>query len=110
MPDSESMLLRRSNLFLLFLAVSSILLLLVFAHAGYRQRADAVVLRQKAEMVRTLGLTDICLFTEARYTRHPSQSDIHTPFQDSPTGLEYFPSGTIVMPPPLLRKLNGKLD
>jgi hypothetical protein len=109
LPDSESMLLRRSNLFLLFLAVSGILLLLVFAHAGYRQRADAVVLRQKAEMVRTLGITDLCLFTEASYTRHPSQSDIQTPFQDSPVSLEHFPSGALFAPP-LPRKQNGKLD
>ncbi len=27
-------------------------------------------------LVQRLGLTDICLFTEARYTRHPSQADI----------------------------------
>ncbi|MBE0559000.1 MAG: hypothetical protein IH628_17365 [Proteobacteria bacterium] len=100
--------LRRSNLFLFFLAVNIALLFLLFVHAGYRQRADATVLRQKTEMVRTLGLSDICLFTEASYTRHPSQSGIHTPFQDSPMSLEHFPSGAIVMPPPTFRKLNEK--
>ncbi len=104
------MILRRSNLFLFFLAVNTALLFLLFVHAGYRQRADATVLRQKTEMVRTLGLTDICLFTEASYTRHLSQADIHTPFQDLPMSLEHFPSGALVMPPPALRKLHEKRD
>lgn len=104
------MIFRRSNLFLFFLAVNAALLLLLFIHAGYRQRADATDLRRKTEMVRTLGLADICLFTEASYTRHLSQADIHTPFQDLPMSLEHFPSGAIVMPPPALRKLNAKRD
>jgi hypothetical protein len=104
------MTLRKSNLFLFFLAGNIALVFLVFVHAGYRQRGDATVLRQKTEMVRTLGLTDICLFTEASYTRHLSQTDIHSPFQDSPMSLEHFPSGSLVMPPPMLRKLNEKLD
>ncbi len=104
------MALRRSNLFLFFLMVNTALLFLLFVHAGYRQRVDGTVLRQKTEMVRTLGLTDICLFTEASYTRHLSQADIHTPFQDLPTSLEHFPSGALVMPPSALRKLNEKRD
>lgn len=104
------MILRRSNLFLLFLAINTVLLFLMFVHAGYQQRVDATALRHKAEMVRTLGLTDICLFTEASYTRHLSQTDIHTPFLETPTSPEHFPSGALVMPPPTLRKLNEKLD
>jgi hypothetical protein len=102
------MILRKSNLFLFFLVGNIALLFLLFVHAGYRQKADATVLRQKTEMVRALGLTDICLFTEASYTRHLSQADIHTPFQDSPVSLEHFPSGALAMPPPTLRKLNEK--
>jgi hypothetical protein len=104
------MICRRSSLFLLFLVVNTALLFLMFVHAGYRQRADVAVLHQKAVMVRTLGLTDMCLFTEASYTRHMSQADIHTPFLGTPTSMEHFPSGALVMPPPLLRKLNEKLD
>ena len=44
-------------------------------------------------------LTDLCLFTEARYTRHPAMADAHAAFQDHPTALEHFPSGTLVAPP-----------
>ena len=48
-------------------------------------------------------LTDLSLFTEARYTRHLTQADRHTPFQDHPFALEHFPSGSLVTPPDLLR-------
>jgi hypothetical protein len=50
-------------------------------------------------MARRLELTDLAIFTEARYTRHLSQADLHTPFQDSPLSFEHFPSGLIIMPP-----------
>jgi len=49
-------------------------------------------------MVSTLGLTDITLFTEARYTRHPSQADRHSAFQDHPGSMEHFPTGSFVAP------------
>jgi hypothetical protein len=39
------------------------------------------------------------LFTEARYTRHPSQADLHSAFQDHPLALEHFPSGSLITPP-----------
>ena len=46
-----------------------------------------------------LLLTDPALWTEARYTRNPSQADFFTPFQDFPGSLEHFPAGSIVVPP-----------
>ncbi len=49
--------------------------------------------------MRRLGLTDLALFTEARYTRHPSQADRFTPFQEHPSSLEHFPSGSVAAPP-----------
>jgi hypothetical protein len=41
-----------------------------------------------------LGLTDLCLATEARYTRHPAVSDPLTPFMDHPGAIEHFPTGS----------------
>ena len=52
----------------------------------------------KRELVRHLKLTDLSLWTEARYTRHPSQADIFTAFQDFPSSFEHFPAGSIVGP------------
>jgi hypothetical protein len=82
----------------------------MFAHASVRKKADMEFLKEKMEMVRKLELTDLCLFTEANYTRHLSQADLHTPFQDSPMSLEHFPSGALVAPPKSLRKTNEKVD
>ncbi|MDD5364874.1 MAG: hypothetical protein PHR30_05995 [Gallionellaceae bacterium] len=64
----------------------------------------------EAEMraeVAAWGLTDLALFTEARYTRHPSQADRHAAFQDHPGALEHFPSGALMPPPPHLREPTG---
>ena len=52
----------------------------------------------RERLVRELGLTDICLSTEANYTRHLSQADLTTAFQDHPLALEHFPSGTWIRP------------
>jgi hypothetical protein len=49
-------------------------------------------------LVRELQLTDLCIFTEARYTRHPAMADNHAPFQEHPTALDHFPSGSLLLP------------
>jgi hypothetical protein len=98
---------RKSILFLIYLAINIVLLFLMFTHASLKERADMKSLKEKAEMVRKLELTDLCLFTEANYTRHLSQADLHTPFQDSPMSLEHFPSGALVEPP-MRKKRDGE--
>jgi hypothetical protein len=62
-----------------------------------RQRAGDVI--EMSALAGRLGLTDLALFTEARYTRHPSQADLHSAFQDHPLALEHFPSGSLITPP-----------
>src|SRR5512139_1231021 len=101
---------RKSDVFLIYLAINIVLLFLMFSHASLKERADMESLKEKIEMVKRLELTDLCLFTEANYTRHLSQADLHTPFQDSPMSLEHFPSGALVEPPKSLRKTNKKVD
>lgn len=46
-----------------------------------------------------LGLTDLCLATEASYTRHPAATGLTVAFQDHPGALEHFPSGSFWAPP-----------
>jgi hypothetical protein len=55
-------------------------------------------------MVNKYGLTDLCLFTDARYTRNPAMADFATPFQDHPSSMEHFPSGSIIGPPAHVRQ------
>ncbi len=95
---------RKSNLFFSFLALMLIMMGMMFLHAGYRQQKAAGMLDEKRAFLQRLPLTDLCLFTEASYTRHLSQADRHTAFQDSPIALEHFPSGSFHLPPSSLRK------
>ncbi|MDD1622052.1 MAG: hypothetical protein LUQ11_11275 [Methylococcaceae bacterium] len=71
---------------------------MLLLHASFSEDARQSVLEQKAALVKNLRLTDLCLFTEARYTRHLSQADLNTAFQDHPLSLEHFPSGSFTQP------------
>jgi hypothetical protein len=100
------MLSRKSESFILFIAVCTGLFLLMFVHASFKEKNSMPSLKEKRKIVRELELTDLCLFTDARYTRHPSMADLSTPFQDHPMSLEHFPSGAIMPPSSHLMK-NG---
>lgn len=96
---------RNSDLYFLYIAVQLILLGVVAIHAANGRAAAGPLLREKQELVKSLGLTDLCLFTEARYTRHPALADLHSALQDGPLSLEHFPAGSLMTPPPhLMRK------
>ena len=99
---------RNNHLFSSFIITSLVLLGLMFAHASIQRKADKPILSEKSEMVRRFELTDLCLFTDARYTRHPTMADVHTPFQDYPTSLEHFPSASILSLPPHLKPTTRK--
>ena len=87
-----------------FTLTGALLLLatLLLIHAGRQRVTDRPLLRKSAELVRILELTDLCLFTEASYTRHLALADLRTPFQEYPLALEHFPSGSLASPPPHL--------
>ena len=90
---------RKSHMFLTFLFLALLLFGLMFFHAAAGQQAAAAALEEKRSLVKKLELTDLCLFTEARYTRHPAVADLNTPFQDYPMSIEHYPSGTLLLPP-----------
>lgn len=90
---------RKADLYLRGLAIGLALLALTFLDSAWRSRTAGPALAARAQLVAALALTDLALFTEARYTRHPSQADRHSPFQDHPMALDHFPSGSLVPPP-----------
>ena len=92
----------KAEIFLFGLALMAALFGACLVHASIDSRLRARQLQDKAEMVERLMLTDLALFTEARYTRHLSMADRHSAFQDHPMSLEHFPSGSIAGPPPHL--------
>ena len=96
---------RKSTAFLILLLVGSLVMAgLLFIHPRLQRDNYERGLAKRKHLVRELRLTDLCLFTEARYTRHLSQADLHSPFQDYPMALEHFPSGSLVPPPRHLLK------
>jgi len=101
---------RPANRALIFLACIIGSFALTFADAA-RLRADrAKAIADAATSVRQLGLTDLVLFTEARYTRHPTQADLQSAFQDHPAALEHFPTGSLLPPPAGILKAYENLD
>lgn len=80
-------------------ALGLVLLAATFVDAASRAGRSGPALAGRQDLVARLGLTDLALFTEARYTRHPSQADLHAPFQDHPFAFEHFPTGSLVTPP-----------
>jgi len=101
---------RRSSRFLALVAAEAALLTLLFLQGALERRSARPLIAGRAALVRELGLTDLCLFTEARYTRHPTQADRHSAFQDGPLSLEHFPSGSLLTPPKGLLSDHADLD
>jgi hypothetical protein len=105
-PDSA----RKSNLCMVFFGLCLLLLGVMFIHASIQRRTGISGTEHMAGLVKNLELTDLCLFTEARYTRNLSQADLHSAFQDHPSSLEHFPAGSVAGPPAGIRRNNVKLD
>lgn len=82
---------------LLVLLLANLLLLWQGRELRARQQA---ALPAVAVAVAALGLTDLVVATEARYTRHPAVSDPLTPFMSHPGAIEHFPTGSFWAPPP----------
>jgi hypothetical protein len=89
--------LRPGSPLLVLIGVGAVLLSLSLLHAGIsaaRQPEAA-----GPALVRYLALSDLAVFTEARYARHPATTDRFVAFQNHPMTLEHFPSGALLRPP-----------
>ena len=96
---------RPIHFFLLMLATLCVLELSLYFFSVHRQAQ----LRDNARLfdivTSALGLTDLCVSTEARYTRHPAVSDPVVPFMDHPGAVEHFPTGSFWFPPRAIAEL-----
>jgi hypothetical protein len=89
----------KHRLFICLILLQAVFLGLLLLHGEARVAAmSGQELPALKATVKALQLTDLALWTEARYTRHPSQADRFTPFQDFPSALEHFPAGSIMAP------------
>jgi hypothetical protein len=90
---------RPSQILLIFLLLLSIIDGMLYFHAREMGKVIKDEQAVQAVAVAGLGLTDLCVATEARYTRHPAVSDPMAPFMDHPGAIEHFPTGSVWTPP-----------
>ena len=84
--------------FIFTLSEIAVLCLLVLYSSSVSTTRNKTYFPAMQELVHELQLTDLSLWTEARYTRHPSQADLFSPFQDFPAAMEHFPAGSVIGP------------
>lgn len=88
----------------IIMAIEALVLVFWVAGASLRQRQMLPAITANRQLAHGLMLTDLALWTEARYARHPSQADDFAPFQDFPGAIEHFPAGAIVPPSSMGRR------
>ncbi|HSM27533.1 MAG TPA: hypothetical protein VK855_05450 [Thioalkalivibrio sp.] len=89
--------LRPANPLLVLILAGAVLLGLSLVHAGISAARQPEA--PGPALVRYLALSDLAVFTEARYARHPATTDRFVAFQNHPMTLEHFPSGALLRPP-----------
>ena len=89
---------RPSTRLLLLISCLAVFQIFMF-EAQNRAFSDQLQADQQMKLViQRLGLTDLCIATDARYIRHLSVSDPVAPFMDHPGGIEHFPSSAVIAP------------
>ena len=79
--------------YLIALEVTALAFLVVSGHFATGRRAPDH--HDNRQLVDVFELTDMSIWTGARYTRHLSQADVFSAFQDSMGALERFPAGAL---------------
>lgn len=90
---------RKSKAFLVFTMLNLIIMVILYIHSLLAISEHDRIRKDIGNIVKILGLTDMVLATDARYTRHPTQADLFSAFQDYPGSTEHFPTGSIIPPP-----------
>ena len=93
---------RRLFIFLSLFSLQCVFLTALLFVSLQRREVRLLADHDLGRIIATLGLTDLALWSEARYTRHPSQADFFSAFQNAPASLDSFPAGSFVPPPPHL--------
>ena len=88
----------RYRFFCGLLVLELLALTLLVAAGKFTADRMAPVRRDNQQLVQVFELTDLSIWTGARYTRHLSQADMFAAFQDSMGALEHFPAGGLVTP------------
>lgn len=91
---------RPAALFFIFLSLLFLSGTVLAVQISERRIERQDQLLRLGSLVSGLGLSDLTLTTDARYSRHPVASDLLVVSMDHPGGLDHFPS-TFMMSPPV---------
>ena len=92
-----------------YLIALEILALAILVAAGHFATGRMAPVRSdNRQLVQVFELTDLSIWTGARYTRHLSQADVFSAFQDSMGALEHFPAGVLASPPATIVNREGR--
>jgi len=89
---------RPSTRLLILISFIALFQLALYKSLGGANRQQQEADQQMKLVIQRLGLTDLCIATDARYIRHLSISDPVAPFMDHPGGIEHFPSSAVIAP------------
>ncbi|OGW25964.1 MAG: hypothetical protein A2X59_04330, partial [Nitrospirae bacterium GWC2_42_7] len=73
---------RRSSVFFIFLISCFTVISFLLIKSGSDISKHQLITNDISDITSALKLTDLTLFSDARYTRHPSQADLFSAFQD----------------------------
>ncbi len=91
---------KRSVVCLTILLTGAVLLVSLLLSAHLHDQRHLAGWQDKRDLVSVLAITDLSLSSEARYTRHVTQADLFSAFQDFPASFEHFPTGSMIPPRP----------
>jgi len=91
----------KCRLFALLMTMEILILACLLASGHFAVVRTEPVRDGNRRLVRFFELTDLAMWTGARYTRHLSQADLFSAFQDGMGALERFPEGALA-PLPLM--------
>lgn len=95
----------------IFVTVMLMVIFTVFVFYSHTVVSNDQRLPEQAKIVRLLHITDMCVTTESRHTRHIALPEPAAPFQDIPGFLDHFPTSTFFWPPPqLINKQSSGTD
>jgi len=80
--------------FFIFISIEFICVLGFYIWGQIKESERQVILQKEQIIAQKLLLSDFCLTTESRHTRHISMPEWIAPFQDFPAYLEHFPSSS----------------
>ncbi|MEA3554495.1 MAG: hypothetical protein U9R39_08885 [Campylobacterota bacterium] len=83
---------KKTNFLFIFTTLLLTTLVVVVSILDIYHSSDDKTIEKKNLFVKTIGLPDLSISTEARYIRHRSLSDINSIFSDGPEHLEYAPT------------------